>query len=128
MKFILKYCGIQVKEIEEKYREYFVKFVLEEKRIIMSGNKEGLSMVKSEIQVMIKKIRFEEKTYSQLGMSKILIQDKFLVTDIEDGCRLVIVFTGFRNVGVSFGSDDVRFKLRFIFSYRMLQEEGKYLL
>lgn len=96
----------------------------------MSGNKEGLSMVKLEIQVMIKKIRYEEKTYSQSGMSKILIQDKFLVTDIEDSCRLVIMFTGFRNVGVSFGSDDVRFKESFIlvFSYRMLREEGKYLL
>lgn len=128
MKFISKYCGTQVKEIEEKYRDYFVKLALEEKRIIMSGNKEGLSMAKPEIQAMIKKIRYEEKTYSQPGMSKILTQDKLPVTDIEDGCRSVIMFTGPRNAGVSPGSDDVRPKLRFIPSHRMLQEEGKYLL
>lgn len=130
MKFISKYCGTQVKEIEEKYRDYFVKLALEEKRIIMSGNKEGLSMAKPEIQAMIKKIRYEEKTYSQPGMSKILTQDKLPVTDIEDGCRSVIMFTGPRNAGASPGSDDVRPKQRFIPvpSHRMLREEGKYLL
>lgn len=130
MKFISKYCGTQVKEIEEKYRDYFVKLALEEKRIIMSGNKEGLSMAKPEIQAMIKKIRYEEKTYSQPGMSKILTQDKLPVTDIEDSCRSVIMFTGPRNAGASPGSDDVRPKQRFIPvpSHRMLREEGKYLL
>lgn len=96
----------------------------------MSGNKEGLSMAKPEIQAMIKKIRYEEKTYSQPGMSKILTQDKLPVTDIEDGCRSVIMFTGPRNAGASPGSDDVRPKQRFIPvpSHRMLREEGKYLL
>lgn len=129
MKFISKYCGTQVKEIEEKYRDFFLKLALEEKRIIMSGNKEGLSMAKPDIQAMIKKIRYEEKTYSQPGMNKILTQDKLPVTDIEDGCRSVIMFTGPRNAGASPGNDDVRPKQRFIPvpSFRMLLEEGKYL-
>lgn len=92
--FLSKHCDAHLKGILEKYREYFLTLDLQKNHIRLSGRKEGLSLAKADIDAMITRIHYEQRTYNQLGITKILTKEQLSLSEIEESCRSVIMFTG----------------------------------
>lgn len=92
--FLSKHCNAHFKETLEKYREYFLTLSLQKNHIVLSGRKEGLSLAKADICTMITRIHYEQRTYNQLGITKILTKEQLSASEIEEICQSVIMFTG----------------------------------
>lgn len=92
--FLSKHCNSHLKKTLEIYKEYFLTVELEKKSVVLSGRAEGLSLAKADIETLIKRIHHEKLTYNQLGITKILAKEQRLISEIEESCRSVIVFTG----------------------------------
>lgn len=92
--FISKHCDSHLKETLEIYKEYFLTLDLDKNPMVLSGRMEGLSMAKGDIDTLIKRIHHEKRTYNQLGITKVLAKEQRLISEIENSCRSVIMFTG----------------------------------
>lgn len=92
--FLLKHRDAHLKGILEKYKEYFLTLDLQKNHIRLSGRKEGISLAKADIGRMITGIHFEQSTYHQQGITKILTKEEILLSEIEESCRSVIMFKG----------------------------------
>lgn len=92
--FLSKQCIVHLKETLEKYEEYFLTLDFHKNPMVLSGRKEGLSLARADMDTMIKRIQYEQRTYKQPGITKILTKDQLPLFEIEKSCRSVVMFTG----------------------------------
>lgn len=92
--FLSKHCIVHLKETLEKYEEYFLTLDLHKNPMVLSGRKEGLLLARADMDTMIKRIQYEQRTYKQPGITKILTKDQLPLFEIEKSCRSVVMFTG----------------------------------
>ncbi|XP_056005276.1 protein mono-ADP-ribosyltransferase PARP14-like isoform X3 [Ostrea edulis] len=94
VKFIVKHCSKLLEKIQDKHQQHFLKVEVQNKQVMMSGTKEGISLARSDVMAMTRDINHEIKTYNQPGINKVLRTDQERLVEIEDNCRSIIMFTG----------------------------------